>query len=76
MQIPSGQIAPSPSTIQAIGAAQRPGIVDAPQKGGQVAARDQQVARAEAPAAAQRNQAPASEPSRPLPRGSFVDLRV
>ena len=76
MQIPSGQIAPSPSTIQAIGATQRPGIAEAPEKSGQTAARHQQVARADAPAAPQRAAPPASEPSRPMPRGSFVDLKV
>ena len=76
MQIPTGQIAPSPSTIQALGASQRPGIAETPEKTGNVAPRDQQVARAEAPQAPQRSAPPAGEPERSLPRGSVVDLKV
>jgi hypothetical protein len=76
MQIPSGQIPPSPTTIQALGTTQRPGIAEAPEKSAQTAAPDQQVARAEAPAAPQQSAPPASEPSRPLPRGSVIDLKV
>ena len=87
MQIPSGQINPSPAFLKAIGSEQSPGIAQSPDRSTQRAQQADPVPQVQAASVAQRNEAPraaeaspqgsSSEERRgPPPRGSFVDISV
>ena len=81
MQVPTGQIQTGPAFAKAIGATQRPGIAETPNRAARPDEPAQASAKVEAPTrhhgSEPRNAAPeGGGQDRALPRGSVVDISV
>ena len=81
MQVPTGQIQTGPAFAKAIGATQRPGIAETPDRAARPEEPAQASAKVEAPTRHHRSEPRESAPQdggqeRSLPRGSVVDITV